>query len=258
MCVQNLLIHEWRLVYRGHRIDTAAQIRNHYTWTVILFNHSGNIRHSSWQEFYIPPQVNVKHKIFFNPDSLYIILGDFEKAKLTHELPKYRQHINCPTRENNTGSLMHNYFKDAYCSVPQTALGHSDHCLVHLIPSYRQKLKSAKPVVKTVKRCTSKAGTTGLPWLGCFWSCNWQDELTDTVTSVFVKTYVWQPKPYIAHVTTRSCGSKLDWNNFVRPRRMHTEVGTGPCISRPGTFSEIFSVLFWWTGAKHRHWLTVI
>lgn len=31
-------------------------------------------------------------------------------------------------------------------------MGLSDHCLIHLIPSWRQKFKSAKPVVKTVKR----------------------------------------------------------------------------------------------------------
>ncbi len=38
------------------------------------------------------------------------------------------------------------------CSVPRAALGLSDHCLVHLIPTYRQKLKSAKPVLRAVKR----------------------------------------------------------------------------------------------------------
>ncbi len=44
----------------------------------------------------------------------------------------------------------------AYHSVPRAALGLSDHCLVHLIPSYRQKLKSAKPVLKSVKRWTNE------------------------------------------------------------------------------------------------------
>ncbi len=33
----------------------------------------------------------------------------------------------------------------------------SDHYLVHLIPTYRQKLKSAKPVIRTVKRWTKEA-----------------------------------------------------------------------------------------------------
>ncbi len=36
--------------------------------------------------------------------------------------------------------------KDASHSVPRAALRQSDYCLVQLIPIYRQKLKSAKPV----------------------------------------------------------------------------------------------------------------
>lgn len=68
-------------------------------------------------------------------------------------------------------------------------MGLSDHCLVHLLPSYRQKLKSAKPVVKTVKRWTNEAK---LELQSCFASTDWSvfeaaatdlDELTDTVTS---------------------------------------------------------------------------
>ncbi|KAK3517503.1 hypothetical protein QTP70_012581 [Hemibagrus guttatus] len=40
------------------------------------------------------------------------------------------------------------FILDAYRSVPRAALGLSDHCLVHLLPTYRPKLKSAKPVAK--------------------------------------------------------------------------------------------------------------
>ncbi|KAL0149820.1 hypothetical protein M9458_054868, partial [Cirrhinus mrigala] len=79
--------------------------------------------------------------------------------------------------------------KDAYRSVPRAALGLSDHCLVHLIPTYRQKLKSAKPVVKTVKRWTNE---TERVIQACFEWTDWSvfeaaandlDELTETVTS---------------------------------------------------------------------------
>ncbi len=69
------------------------------------------------------------------------------------------------------------------------ALGLSDHGLVHLIPTYRQKLKSAKPVLRTVKRWTNEAE----PDLkACFDLTDWTvfeaaannlDELTETVTS---------------------------------------------------------------------------
>ncbi len=37
-------------------------------------------------------------------------------------------------------------------NIPRSAFRLSDHCLVNHIPTYMHKLKSAKPVVKTVKR----------------------------------------------------------------------------------------------------------
>ncbi len=79
--------------------------------------------------------------------------------------------------------------KDACHSVPQAALGLSDHCLVHLIPTYRQKFKSAKPVLITVKRWTNEAEQD---LKACFDLTDWSvfeaaannlDELTETVTS---------------------------------------------------------------------------
>lgn len=36
-----------------------------------------------------------------HPDSVLTILWDFNKAKLSSELPKYRQHVTCPTRDSN-------------------------------------------------------------------------------------------------------------------------------------------------------------
>ncbi len=65
----------------------------------------------------------------------------------------------------------------------------SDHCLVHLIPTYRQKLKSAKPVLRTVKRWTNEAEQD---LKACFNLTDWTvfevasndlEELTETVTS---------------------------------------------------------------------------
>ncbi len=65
------------------------------------------------------------------PDSVLIMLGDFNKANLSCELPKYRQHITCPTRDSNILDHCYTAIKDAYHSVPQAALGLSDHCLVN-------------------------------------------------------------------------------------------------------------------------------
>ncbi len=122
------------------------------------------------------------------PDSLLIIIGDFNKANLSRELPKYRQHITCPTRHSIILNHCYTIIKDAYHSVPQAALGLSDQCLVHLIPTYRQKLKSAKPVIRTVKRWTNEAEQD---LKACFDLTDWSvfeaaaidpDEHTDTVS----------------------------------------------------------------------------
>ncbi|KAL0173200.1 hypothetical protein M9458_033511, partial [Cirrhinus mrigala] len=149
---------------------------------------------------YIPPQAHVSLALQKladqiteteqqHPDSVLIILGDFNKANLSRELPKYRQHVTCRTRDSNILDHCYTTIKGAYHSVPRAALGLSDHCLVHLIPTYRQKLKSAKPVVKTVKRWTNE---TEQVLQSCFYLTDWSvfeaaatdlDELTETVTS---------------------------------------------------------------------------
>ncbi|KAL0152967.1 hypothetical protein M9458_051720 [Cirrhinus mrigala] len=124
-----------------------------------------------------------------HPDSVLIVLGDFNKAKLSRELPKYSQDVTCPTRDSNTLDHCYTTLRNAYHSVPQAALGLSDHCLVHLIPTYRQKLKSAKPVVKTIRRWNRE---TERVLQACFEWTDWSvfeaattdlDELTETVTS---------------------------------------------------------------------------
>ncbi|KAK3550451.1 hypothetical protein QTP86_025725 [Hemibagrus guttatus] len=146
---------------------------------------------------YFPPQVHmssalqhladqIAHTEQQHPDSVIIILGDFDKTNLSHELPKFKQHISCPTRDKNILHHCYTTIKDAYRSVPRAALGLSDHCLVHLLPTYRPNLKSAKPVVRTVKRWTSE---TEQDLQACFECTDWSifeagatdlDELTET------------------------------------------------------------------------------
>ena len=65
--------------------------------------------------------LSVEHE---NPDSLVIVLGDFNKGNLTQELPKYRQFIKCPTREENTLDHCYSTISKAYHAVPRAALGH--------------------------------------------------------------------------------------------------------------------------------------
>ncbi|XP_058025172.1 uncharacterized protein LOC131191248 [Ahaetulla prasina] len=124
-----------------------------------------------------------------HPDSLAIVLGDLNKANLRKELPKYFQHVNCPTRGKNTLDHCYTTLKDAYRSLPRAAVGHSDHCMIHLVPAYRQRLKTTKPTIKSVKTWTEESK---LKLQACFDCTDWNifedtsadlDELTDTVTS---------------------------------------------------------------------------
>ncbi|TWW54762.1 hypothetical protein D4764_0097380 [Takifugu flavidus] len=79
--------------------------------------------------------------------------------------------------------------KDAYRAVPRAALGLSDHVMVHLIPTDRQKLKLTKPSVSPTKRWTSEAVEE---LRTCLDTTDWDmfkgathdlDEYTDTGTS---------------------------------------------------------------------------
>ncbi len=54
---------------------------------------------------------------------------DYAKGNLTHDLPKYRQFMKCPTRED----YCYTKISSAYQDVPCAALGHFDHVVVHLI-----------------------------------------------------------------------------------------------------------------------------
>ena len=91
---------------------------------------------------YIPPQANVQ---------------DAQHIFLSHELPKYKQFIKCSTREKNVLDHCYSTVSRAYHAVPRAALCLSDHAMVHLIPSYRQKIKLCKPVARTLKQWTSEA-----------------------------------------------------------------------------------------------------
>ena len=67
---------------------------------------------------YLPPDANVTSAInqlttrvlaaeTTYPDSVIIILGDFNHTNLNKVLPRYKQHVNCSTRNNKTGPLLH-------------------------------------------------------------------------------------------------------------------------------------------------------
>lgn len=69
-----------------------------------------------------------------------IISMDLYSANLTHELPKCRQQIKCSSRDAKLLDHCYTAIKDALCAVPCAAHGLSDHCLLHLIATYRKNV----------------------------------------------------------------------------------------------------------------------
>ena len=56
------------------------------------------------------------------------------------------------TREGETLDLCYSTISDAYHAVSRAPLGFSDHAMIYLLPSYRQKLKRVKSCVRSIKR----------------------------------------------------------------------------------------------------------
>ncbi|XP_019210931.1 uncharacterized protein LOC109200009 [Oreochromis niloticus] len=145
---------------------------------------------------YVPPDADVQaaqcalaeqilHMERTFPDSL----GDFNKANVSQELPKYKQYIKCPTREERTLDHCYSTISGAYRAVPRASLGLSDHVMVHLIPAYRRRLKLSKPVVRTKKLWSNEAVEElrtyleSTDWDTMKAASNSWDEFTDAVTS---------------------------------------------------------------------------
>ncbi len=158
---------------------------------------------------YIPPCANAKDAFSElysaiseqqtnNPDGFFIISGDFNHANLKTVLPKFYQHVNFATRENNTLDLVYTTEKKAYKAAPRPNLGYSDHISVMLIPAYKPLLKLAKPVQKQITVWPDNA-TSALQ--DCFQDTDWNmfkeaatyhdhtdlQEYTETVTAYIKK-----------------------------------------------------------------------
>ncbi len=160
---RDVLLHQWEVGYRCNSVkeDVLFWSRNalHQLLAAeVLFVYSRECQYSSTSStdpsFTETPWSDHRHRT----TTPWLCLNNYWvfKANLSRELSKYRQHITCPTRDSNVLDHCYTTINNAYRSVPRAALGLSDHCLVNLIPTYMHKLKSAKPVVKTVKRCTNE------------------------------------------------------------------------------------------------------
>jgi len=94
------------------------------------------------------------------PDSIRLVLGDFNECRLSKVLPHYRQYVKCKTCKDNTLDLCYGNVPRAYKSIPLPSLGRSIHNMISLVPTYRSRLRSSRPRKKTVRRWTEDASLT--------------------------------------------------------------------------------------------------
>ena len=147
---------------------------------------------------YIPPDANysiaadiisdlVQRQECVSPDAPKLILGDFNGCSLSDHLPHYTQYVDCSTRKDKTLDKCFGNIPDAYKSVRKPPLSTADHCMIHLLPAYKTKLKSSKPVVRTVKQWTRDATDTLKGEFECtLWDVFFEDShsYSDTVDAV--------------------------------------------------------------------------
>ncbi|GAA6107150.1 piezo-type mechanosensitive ion channel component 1-like, partial [Tachysurus ichikawai] len=132
-----------------------------------------------------------------HPDGLFIIAGDFNHAnQIPSVLPKFHQHVDFATRDENTLDLVYTYIPGTYRAEPRPHLGYSDHISVMLIPAYRPLVRRSKPVLKQVK--TWPAGATSA-LQDCFECTDWNTfrEAATNGDSVNLEEYMSTVTSYI-------------------------------------------------------------
>ncbi|KAI4889578.1 hypothetical protein NFI96_032524 [Prochilodus magdalenae] len=96
-----------------------------------------------------------------------VVAGDFNHVNLTNILPRFCQHIDIPTRGNNTLDRVYTNIRDAYRAVPHPHLGLSDHISVMLVPAYHPPLRRSRPTQKTITVWPSDADAVLQDCFGC-------------------------------------------------------------------------------------------
>ncbi|KAI4889412.1 hypothetical protein NFI96_034099 [Prochilodus magdalenae] len=102
-----------------------------------------------------------------HPEAFYVVVGDFNHVNLTSILPRFYQHIDIPTRGNNTLDRVYTNVRDAYRAVPHPHLGLSDHISIMLVPAYHPPLRRSRHTQKTITVWPSDADAVLQDCFGC-------------------------------------------------------------------------------------------
>ena len=121
-----------------------------------------------------------------NPQATIIALGDFNSSHI--HLPHFYQQVSCTTRRDKILDKCYVNIKNSYKSAKLPGLGNSDHNCVFLLPTYKHKAVTSKPVT-VIKRIWSDDNMRML--LSCLDDTDWSELLSsediNTVTDVFVE-----------------------------------------------------------------------
>ncbi|KAL8578621.1 hypothetical protein ACOMHN_007079 [Nucella lapillus] len=134
--------------------------------------------------------------------------------------------VTCTTREKKILDHCYTTIAGAYRSLTRAPLGRSDHATVFLVPVYRQRVKTIKPVKKQVRKWDEQSM---MQLQGCLDCTDWTvfkdasaniNEYTDTVTSEHktneyvrqrIDTLAGKQEPLLSVVKRR----KLTWFGHV-------------------------------------------
>lgn len=140
-----------------------------------------------------------------HPDSVLLLMGDFNHVNLNKSLPRYKRQIHLATRGEKTLDQCYCTLPQAFRAVSRAPLGQSDHNMIFLIPQYRQQLKTVKRSIRTIRQRTPAAEGMLIDcmeqtaWNVFSEACDGIDEFTDTVTSYinFVENVCFPSKPVV-------------------------------------------------------------
>ncbi|KAM3850747.1 cytidine and dCMP deaminase domain-containing protein 1 [Diretmus argenteus] len=207
----------WRRCRRGKRAGALVKLRQRGHRTPLPSIHLANVRSlpNKMDELLL---LNGSNKDFARSAALC-----FTETWLSEAVPDAGLHLPGFSlhRADRVKELSGKTKGGGICFYINEVLGHSDHCLVHLIPTYRQKLKTAKPVVKTVKRWTPEAKQE---LQACFDCTDWSvfeaandnlDDLTDTVKTESCSSTM---KTFLLSSQTQTCSMPVQCGDLIHCR----------------------------------------
>ena len=158
---------------------------------------------------YIPPDANTKTALDSlltaistqqrdHPDGVYVIAGDFNKANLKTVLPKFHQHVHCPTRGSNTLDHVYSNIKHGFKASPLPHLGQSDHISLFLTPAYRPRICTSGPTVKTIQVWPEGASEQ---LQDCFSDTDWSIFEEDNI-DIYASSVLFYIKCCMENITT--------------------------------------------------------